>query len=83
MTMLERLGVPKEEYQLGSSKVFLRKAGWLVIDQYFRTVMGNLKPLIIRLQSIYRAVKARTYAAFPELFAGRNFVAIILCQCTK
>ncbi|KAL8447390.1 hypothetical protein Emag_004361 [Eimeria magna] len=60
MTMLERLGVPKEEYQLGSSKVFLRKAGWLVIDQYFRTVMANLKPLIITLQSSYRALKARS-----------------------
>ncbi|KAL8272089.1 hypothetical protein Esti_004024 [Eimeria stiedai] len=60
MTMLDRLGVPKEEYQLGSSKVFLRKAGWLVIDQYFRTVMANLKPLIIALQSCYRSLKARS-----------------------
>ncbi|KAL8433396.1 hypothetical protein ACSSS7_003951 [Eimeria intestinalis] len=60
MMMLDRLGVPKEEYQLGSSKVFLRKAGWLVIDQYFRTVMANLKPLIITLQSSYRALKARS-----------------------
>ncbi|KAL8451004.1 hypothetical protein Emed_002214 [Eimeria media] len=60
MTMLDRLGVPAEEYQLGSSKVFLRKAGWLVIDQYFRTVMANLKPLIITLQSSYRALKARS-----------------------
>ncbi|OEH76580.1 myosin h [Cyclospora cayetanensis] len=66
-TMLERLGVPKQEYQLGSSKVFLRKAGWLVIDQYFRTVMANLKPLIIRLQSIYRASKARSqYVQFAS-----------------
>ncbi|KAL8432920.1 hypothetical protein Efla_006721 [Eimeria flavescens] len=60
MTTLAKLGVPKEEYQLGTSKVFLRKAGWLVIDQYFRTVMSNLKPLIITLQSCYRAIKARS-----------------------
>ncbi|CDJ65738.1 hypothetical protein ENH_00009800, partial [Eimeria necatrix] len=60
LTMLERLGVPKEEYQMGSSKIFLRKKGWLVIDQYFRSAMANLKPLIVNLQSIYRAAKART-----------------------
>ncbi|CDI80568.1 myosin, putative [Eimeria acervulina] len=67
LMMLERLGVAKDQYQLGASKIFLRKAGWLVIDQYFRTVMGNLKPLIVKLQAIYRAAKARTqYVQFAS-----------------
>lgn len=60
LAMLERLGIPKEEFQLGNTKIFLRKTGWLMIDKYFRSVMANLKPLIIKLQSIYRAHKART-----------------------
>lgn len=59
VAMLERLGVPSSEYQLGKTKVFLRKTGWLLIDQAFRSVMNNLKPLIVTLQSIYRAHKAK------------------------
>ncbi|KFG51353.1 myosin H, partial [Toxoplasma gondii MAS] len=60
VAMLDRLAIPKEEFQLGNTKIFLRKTGWLMIDKHFRTVMANLKPLILKLQSIYRAYKART-----------------------
>ncbi|CBZ52012.1 hypothetical protein NCLIV_018020 [Neospora caninum Liverpool] len=67
ITMLDRLAIPKEEYQLGNTKIFLRKTGWLMIDKHFRTVMANLKPLILKLQSIYRAYKARVlYTSFSR-----------------
>ncbi|KAF8820300.1 myosin H [Cardiosporidium cionae] len=59
ISMLERIMVPKDQWQLGLTKIFIRKDGWLLIDRYFRQIMTKLSPLVIKLQSIYRAWKNR------------------------
>ncbi|KAF8818153.1 myosin H [Cardiosporidium cionae] len=72
LSMLERIGVPKDQWQMGTTKIFIRKDGWLLIDRYFRQIMSKLSPLVMKLQSIYRAWKNRQFARTKLLHEKMN-----------
>ncbi|KAK2197672.1 bifunctional Regulator of chromosome condensation [Babesia duncani] len=50
---LKLLGIPETEFQIGKSRVFLKKKAWVLLERAFLTFAQNAKPLADALYSIF------------------------------
>eukprot|EP00920_Eleutheroschizon_duboscqi_P030310 GHVT01073551.1.p1 GENE.GHVT01073551.1~~GHVT01073551.1.p1 ORF type:complete len:867 (+),score=166.86 GHVT01073551.1:1062-3662(+) len=66
--LLDKVGISKDQYQLGATKLFLRKDAWLQLEKELKNIMFKIKPFIVKLQCIYRAWKNKREV---DLHVGR------------
>ncbi|KAK6589566.1 hypothetical protein RS030_203126 [Cryptosporidium xiaoi] len=45
--------IPEAEWQIGKTKIFIKKEGWLAVERFFRSVTKNLTPLVECLREAY------------------------------
>ncbi|ORM39362.1 Myosin-A [Babesia sp. Xinjiang] len=60
-TILRSLGIPESDYQLGHTKIFLKKNGWMLLEKAFLQYNQTSKPLSAALYSIYRVWRNRQH----------------------
>ncbi|KAL7066497.1 myosin head family protein [Cryptosporidium serpentis] len=51
---MKNMKIPEKEWQVGKTRIFIKKDGWLAVERYFRSATKKLLPLVECLVSIYR-----------------------------
>ncbi|GFE54373.1 myosin H [Babesia ovis] len=59
--ILHQLGIPGDDYQLGKSKIFLKKNGWMLLEKAFLQYNQTSKPLSAALYSIFQVWRNRQH----------------------
>ncbi|EDO07555.1 Myosin head (motor domain) family protein [Babesia bovis T2Bo] len=59
--ILQNLGIPVSDYQLGKNKIFIKKNGWMLLEKAFLQYTQTSKPLSAALYSIYRVWRNRNH----------------------
>ncbi|EKX74322.1 myosin B, putative [Theileria equi strain WA] len=54
-SILDNLAIPQSEYRIGKTKLFLRKNGWILLEQNFLQFTNMLKPMGDLLYRYYRS----------------------------
>lgn len=67
--VLDKIGVPAAQRQAGQTKIFLRKEGWMMMDEYFKTAMQKFKPMVLKLEKLYRRYKFRKIVRLARMVA--------------
>lgn len=57
--VLSRLQVPQDTWQMGKTRIFLKKTGWLRLTQFLKQLTGTLQPLVLRIQGAYQSYQLR------------------------
>ncbi|CDR94747.1 myosin B, putative [Babesia bigemina] len=61
VTIMRNLGIDENEYQVGHTKVFLKKNGWMMLEKVFLQYSQASKPLTAALYSIMRVWRNRRH----------------------
>ncbi|KAF7458108.1 myosin H [Cryptosporidium felis] len=56
---MNTMKIPETEWQIGNTKIFIKKDGWIAVERFFRSVTKSLAPLVDTLREIYRLTKLR------------------------
>ncbi|OII74997.1 myosin [Cryptosporidium ubiquitum] len=56
---MNTMKIPESEWQIGNSKIFIKKDGWIAVERFFRSVTKSLVPLAESLREIYRLSRLR------------------------
>ncbi|EEA06774.1 myosin head family protein [Cryptosporidium muris RN66] len=56
---MKSMKIPEKEWQIGKTKIFIKKDGWLAVERYFRSSIKKLLPIVECLVSIYRITTVR------------------------
>lgn len=57
--LMENVGLAKDEFQVGKTKIFVRKSGLKALDIAKREILNRVKPLAVSLQACARGQIAR------------------------
>ncbi|KAH8739724.1 hypothetical protein FG386_001431 [Cryptosporidium ryanae] len=56
---MKMMNIPEPEWQIGNTKIFIKKEGWLAVERFFRSVTKNLAPLVEFLREAYHLTVLR------------------------
>ncbi|CUV07423.1 unnamed protein product [Cryptosporidium hominis] len=56
---MNTMKIPESEWQIGNTKIFIKKDGWIAVERFFRSVTKSLAPLAETLREIFRLSKLR------------------------
>ncbi|KAJ1613757.1 myosin-like protein [Cryptosporidium canis] len=56
---MNTMKIPESEWEIGNTKIFIKKDGWIAVERFFRSVTKSLAPLVEALREIYRLSRLR------------------------